>query len=65
MIRFTSQVGFTIVFLQELIQGHGVIEGIQNGDVINYGFLGLTAFGMIGLTVWLAIKGEDDFVDSI
>jgi hypothetical protein len=54
-----------MIFLQELIQGHGVVEGIRDGDIVNYIFLGGFAIGVVGLTVWLAIKGDDKFVDSI
>lgn len=54
-----------MIFLQELIQGHGVVEGIRDGDIVNTIFLGVFAVGVIGLSAWLAIKGDDDFVDSI
>jgi len=54
-----AQVAFVVIFLQELIQGKGVIQGISDGDFFNYFVLGLTALGTVGLTVWLAIKGDD------
>jgi hypothetical protein len=56
---------FTLIFLQELIQGHGVVEGIRDGDFVNYAFLGFFAVGVTGLTAWLALQGDDKFVDSI
>ena len=54
--------GFIIVFAQELIQGKGVIEGIQSGDPVNLACLAATAVSILGLTVWLAIQGDDDYV---
>jgi SNF family Na+-dependent transporter len=54
---------FTVVFLQELITGKGVIEGIQNGNVINMAFLGGTVLSIVGLTAFLASKGDDEFAD--
>ena len=53
---------FVFVFLQELIQGKGVIQGIQEGDPVNIAGLALFAASTLGLTVFLAIKGDDDFV---
>ena len=50
--------GFTIVLLQELITGKGVVQGIQEGDPFNMVCLGLGAVGIVGLTVFLAIKGK-------
>lgn len=58
-----AQMGFTIVLLQELITGKGVIQGIQDGDFINYAFLGLAGVSVIGLTIFLAIKGSDTYFD--
>merc|ERR1712232_1193613 len=55
-----AQVGFTIVMLQELVTGKGVIAELQAGNVVNWVILGSTAFAMIGLTVFLAIKGEEE-----
>jgi hypothetical protein len=54
---------FVAVFAQELITGKGVIEGIQEGNPVNLAFFGATVVTILGLTVFLAIKGKDDFVD--
>ena len=53
---------FVVTFLQELITGKGVVQGIQEGDPSN--IAGLAAFGVsvVGLTAWLAIQGDDDYV---
>ena len=59
MIR-TIQMAFVVVFLQELIMGKGVIEGIQEGNIFNYIMLGAFAVSTLGLTAFLAIKGSDD-----
>lgn len=53
---------FVIVFLQELIQGKGVFEGLAQGDPVNTAFLGVFGVSLFGLTAWLAIQGDDDFV---
>jgi len=52
---------FVVVFLQELIQGKGVIKGIGEGDPINLAVAGITAVSLVGLTGWLALKGDDDY----
>ncbi|GKZ00261.1 hypothetical protein MPSEU_000979000 [Mayamaea pseudoterrestris] len=57
-----AQMAFVIVFLQELIQGKGVIQGIQEGDPLNLVGVAFFAVSALGLTAWLAIKGDDDFV---
>ena len=54
-----AQMGFTIVLLQELITGKGVVQGIQEGDPFNMVCLGLAVAGTLGLTVFLAIKGKE------
>ena len=53
---------FVFVFLQEIIQGKGVIKGLQEGDPVNIAGLALFVASTLGLTVFLAIKGDDDFV---
>ena len=53
---------FVIVFLQELIQGHGVLQGMADGDILNYFGFGVFAISLVGLTGWLALKGEDDYI---
>ncbi len=55
------QMAFVWVFLQELITGKGVFQGIQEGDLFFLVNLGLFAVCLVGLTGWLAYKGEDDF----
>jgi hypothetical protein len=50
---------FIIVLLQEVIQGKGVIQGITEGDPINIVLAGMFFVTAIGLTGWLAIKGDD------
>jgi hypothetical protein len=55
---------FVIVFLQELIQGKGVIQGVAEGDPINLAILGAVVVSTIGLTGFLALKGDDDYVNK-
>jgi positive regulator of sigma E activity len=55
------QMAFTIVFIQELVQGKGVVVGLQEGDPINQAVLGAFVVTTLGLTAWLAIKGKDDY----
>jgi hypothetical protein len=52
---------FVWVFLQELITGKGVFQGIQDGDLFFQA--NAVAFGVcvLGLTGFLALKGDDDF----
>lgn len=56
---------FILIFLQELIQGHGVVEGLRDGNFVDYSFLGFFAISTAGLTAWLALQGDDEFTDSI
>jgi len=53
---------FTIVFLQELITGKGVVQGMQEGNPVNLAAAGLTALTFAGLTGFLALKGDNDYV---
>ena len=55
--------GFTVVLLQELITGKGVVAGLKDGDVFSYVMLGLTGLSVVGLTVFLAIKGKDSVLE--
>lgn len=57
-----AQMAFVIVMIQELIQGKGVIEGIQQGDPFNVIMLGLFGISAVGLTGFLALQGDDDYV---
>jgi len=55
-----AQMAIIVIIIQESVTGKGVIQGIQDGNFLNM-FLGaLTAFSVVGLTGWLAIKGEED-----
>lgn len=58
-----SQMAFVLVFLQELIQGKGVLKGIQEGDPVNIAAVGAFLFVVIGLSAFLAFKGDDDYVN--
>lgn len=49
-----------MVFFQELIQGKGVVQGLSEGDFVNYIFLALFAVPTFGLVVWLAIQGDHE-----
>ena len=52
---------FVWVFLQELITGKGVVQGIQEGDWFFVANAGLFGVSVLALTVWLAIKGDNDY----
>jgi hypothetical protein len=55
---------FIWIFAQELITGKGIFKEIDAGNAF---FIGnAAAFGVIlaGLTVWLAIKGEQDYTKN-
>ena len=54
-----AQMAFVIVLLQEAITGKGVIQAVQDGDAIGYAFLALAGLSTVGLTIWLAIKGDE------
>lgn len=56
---------FVWVFLQELITGKGVFKGIEEGDLFFVANLGLAVLSMVGLTAWLAIKGDDDYTKDV
>merc|ERR1719343_1355039 len=51
-----AQVAFVLIFLQELIQGKGVVQGLQDGDLVNYIMLGFTVLSTLGFTVFLALN---------
>jgi hypothetical protein len=57
-----AQMGFTIVLLQELITGKGVIAGFQDGDVLSYVMIGLGGVSVLALTAFLASKGKDNSI---
>ena len=50
---------FTIVLLQELITGKGVVASIQDGDAVAFVFLGVAGVSTLGFTAWLALKGDE------
>mmetsp|Transcript_6823 Transcript_6823/g.15588 ORF Transcript_6823/g.15588 Transcript_6823/m.15588 type:complete len:145 (-) Transcript_6823:77-511(-) len=54
-----AQMAFTTVLLQELITGKGVIASIQDGDALGLAFVGLAGVSTLGLTIWLAIRGDE------
>mmetsp|Transcript_1332 Transcript_1332/g.1981 ORF Transcript_1332/g.1981 Transcript_1332/m.1981 type:complete len:147 (-) Transcript_1332:165-605(-) len=54
-----AQMAFVVVLLQEAITGKGVVAAIQDGDAVGYAFLGLAVVSTVGLTIWLAIKGDE------
>ena len=55
---------FVIVFVQELIQGKGVVQGVSEGDPINLATLGLVVVTTVALTGFLAVQGDDDYVNN-
>eukprot|EP00584_Thalassiosira_punctigera_P008669 CAMPEP_0172540414 /NCGR_PEP_ID=MMETSP1067-20121228/11442_1 /TAXON_ID=265564 ORGANISM="Thalassiosira punctigera, Strain Tpunct2005C2" /NCGR_SAMPLE_ID=MMETSP1067 /ASSEMBLY_ACC=CAM_ASM_000444 /LENGTH=142 /DNA_ID=CAMNT_0013326273 /DNA_START=77 /DNA_END=505 /DNA_ORIENTATION=+ len=54
-----AQMAFVVVLVQESITGKGVIASIQDGDAVGYAFLALAVLSTLGLTAWLAIKGDE------
>mmetsp|Transcript_749 Transcript_749/g.981 ORF Transcript_749/g.981 Transcript_749/m.981 type:complete len:132 (+) Transcript_749:86-481(+) len=57
-----AQMAFVMVFLQEAIQGKGVIVGLQEGDPVNQIAAGAFFVTVAGLVGFLAFKGDDDYV---
>ena len=55
---------FLFVFLQELIFGKGVVQGVTEGDPIFIACAVLFFASVGGLTLFLAIKGPDNYVDK-
>jgi len=54
-----AQMAFVVVLLQEAVTGKGVIAAINDGDLVGYAFLGLAVASTLGLSIWLAIKGDE------
>jgi hypothetical protein len=54
-----AQMAFVIVLLQELIKGKGVIASIQDGDAVGLAGLGFMVVSVVGLTAFLASKGDE------
>ena len=57
------QMAFTFVFLQELIFGKGVVQGLTESDPIFIACAVLFFVSVGGLGLFLAIKGPDNYVD--
>lgn len=55
---------FVWVFLQELVTGKGVFKGIEEGDIFFLANFGLFGVGVLGLTGWLALQGDDDYTNE-
>jgi len=55
---------FIVVLLQELVQGKGVVQGVQEGDPLNLAVLGAFVVTVVGLTGFLALQGDDDYVSK-
>lgn len=55
---------FVFVFIQELITGKGVVQGLQEGNALNIACLGVAIVSTVGLTVWLAIQGTEEYSDE-
>ena len=53
-----------MVFIQELVQGKGAIQGLQEGDPVNIAVLGAGLLATAGLSAFLALKGKDDYVSK-
>lgn len=60
-----AQMAFVAVFLQELVQGKGALQGIQEGDPVNIACAAATFVALVGLTGFLASKGDDDYVNTL
>jgi len=57
-----AQMAFVVVLLQELVTGKGVVASIQDGDAIGFAFLGLAVLSTVGLTAFLALKGDENSI---
>ena len=58
------KIAFVWIFLQELVTGKGVLQGIDEGNwffLFNAGLFGILVFGLTG---WLAIQGDDDYTKA-
>jgi hypothetical protein len=60
-VSLVLQMAFVWIFLQELITGKGVIQGIQEGNLFFLANAGIFGVSVLTLTVWLAIKGANDY----
>mmetsp|Transcript_11872 Transcript_11872/g.21940 ORF Transcript_11872/g.21940 Transcript_11872/m.21940 type:complete len:148 (-) Transcript_11872:256-699(-) len=57
-----AQMAFVVVLLQEAITGKGCIASVQDGDAVGYAFVALAGVSTLGLTAWLAIRGDESDV---
>ena len=65
VVDFTChQMAFIFVVLQELIFGKGVVQGLTEGDPIYIACAVLFFASVGGLTLFLGIKGPDNYVDK-
>ena len=55
---------FVVIFIQEVVQGKGVVQGIQEGDPVNLAVAAATGLSVLALTAVLVIKGKNDYVDD-
>lgn len=53
---------FVGVVLQELIQGKGIVHGLQESDPVNLAFASGFLVFLVAFTAFLALKGDDDYV---
>jgi len=58
-----AQMAFITVLLQELITGKGIFKSYNDGDTIAYVMLGFAVLSTVGLTIFLAFKGEEKDID--
>lgn len=58
-----AQISFMVVLILEAVTGKGAIQGIKDGDFIDLLALALTAISISGVTIFLALQGDDDFVN--
>mmetsp|Transcript_24925 Transcript_24925/g.51029 ORF Transcript_24925/g.51029 Transcript_24925/m.51029 type:complete len:149 (+) Transcript_24925:78-524(+) len=54
-----AQIGFTFVLIQELITGKGAVQGLQEGDPVAVACMGIAVASVVGVTVFLALKGKE------
>jgi hypothetical protein len=52
---------FVWIFLQELVTGKGVFQGLDEGDPFFLANLGAFGVCVVGLTGWLAFQGSSDY----
>ena len=55
---------FVFIFIQELVQGKGVVQGLQEGDPVNLVAAVATGASILALTAVFVIKGKNDYVSN-